>query len=580
MVLGTIFSNKSNSGITDRKPMKNILALLVLLMTFPALAQSTSQQTTPGVLTASGCPSGQHVCFKQYSSTNPLPVSVSIGTSGIACPSCANGQLLIGNASTSSFGINTLTAGSGITVTNGPGTITLSASGGGGTVTSVTFTGDGTLLSSTPSSAVTTSGTVAATLLNASAKSLFGNTSSSSGTPSYVTSPVVSGSMTAASHIPTGSSIPTDGLYLPAANTTGLADNSQPVVETVGVASAVDYLTVTNAATANPANLAIAAAGTDTNINLSLTPKGTGNIGIGTTAPLSKLSIAGNLALGSYGGGASTVAAPSNGLIVSGSVGIGSNSPTQPLEVVGQILATQIVGARGASSTASFSANGGWAQLNVGSTLNIHDNNPSQANFIASGNGLMLGNSTLAKSTVDIYGQIAIGTSYAGAIPAAPSNGAIIQGAVGIGTNAPTAGASLDLKYNTNSMLLPVGTTTQRPTGINGMLRYNSTSNVLEGFINGVWSALSSGSTGTPTCGTGCSSITSGSTDSRGSMTVTALATSAVVNFSATLPSAPFCGCSGSLSTSVASCTNTTSAITANLSVGVTGDVITWQCPQ
>jgi hypothetical protein len=37
---------------------------------------------------------------------------------------------------------------------------------GSGTVTSVTFTGDGTVLSSTPSSAVTTSGTVTATLAN------------------------------------------------------------------------------------------------------------------------------------------------------------------------------------------------------------------------------------------------------------------------------------------------------------------------------------------------------------------------------------------------------------------------------
>jgi hypothetical protein len=46
--------------------------------------------------------------------------------------------------------------------------------GGSGTVTSVTFTGDGTVLSSTPSSAVTTSGTLTATLANQTANTVLG----------------------------------------------------------------------------------------------------------------------------------------------------------------------------------------------------------------------------------------------------------------------------------------------------------------------------------------------------------------------------------------------------------------------
>lgn len=58
--------------------------------------------------------------------------------------------------------------------------------GGTGTVTSVTFTGDGTVLSSTPSSAVTTSGTVTATLATV-AKNTFlaGPTSGSNAAPTY-----------------------------------------------------------------------------------------------------------------------------------------------------------------------------------------------------------------------------------------------------------------------------------------------------------------------------------------------------------------------------------------------------------
>jgi hypothetical protein len=48
------------------------------------------------------------------------------------------------------------------------------AAGGSGTVTSVTFTGDGTILSSTPSSAVTTSGTLTAALATQTANTVLG----------------------------------------------------------------------------------------------------------------------------------------------------------------------------------------------------------------------------------------------------------------------------------------------------------------------------------------------------------------------------------------------------------------------
>jgi hypothetical protein len=68
-------------------------------------------------------------------------------------------------------------------------TIGTSGGGGSGTVTSVTFTGDGTVESSTPSSAVTSSGTVTATLANAAAGTVLGNATSSSAAPTYTTNP-------------------------------------------------------------------------------------------------------------------------------------------------------------------------------------------------------------------------------------------------------------------------------------------------------------------------------------------------------------------------------------------------------
>ena len=76
---------------------------------------------------------------------------------------------------------------------------------GTGTVISVTFTGDGTVLSSTPSSAVTTSGTVTASLLNAAANTLLGNPTFSSAAPVYTSSPTLSGTVSANALIATNS---------------------------------------------------------------------------------------------------------------------------------------------------------------------------------------------------------------------------------------------------------------------------------------------------------------------------------------------------------------------------------------
>jgi len=61
-----------------------------------------------------------------------------------------------------------------------------SSSGGSGTVTSVTFTGDGTFLSSTPSTAVTTAGTLSASLLTQAKNTvLAGPTSGANANPTF-----------------------------------------------------------------------------------------------------------------------------------------------------------------------------------------------------------------------------------------------------------------------------------------------------------------------------------------------------------------------------------------------------------
>jgi hypothetical protein len=64
------------------------------------------------------------------------------------------------------------------------------------------------------------------------------------------------------------------------------------------------------------------------------------------------------------------------------------------------------------------------------------------------------------------------------------------QDNVGIG-GAPNANAILDIN-DTGAILLARGTTGERPTGVTGMFRYNTTSNTLEYYDNSGWAGISS----------------------------------------------------------------------------------------
>jgi hypothetical protein len=66
--------------------------------------------------------------------------TVTVAQGGTGQTSYTDGQLLIGNTTGNTLAKATLTAGSGITITNGSGSITIAATGGGGGVTSVTGT--------------------------------------------------------------------------------------------------------------------------------------------------------------------------------------------------------------------------------------------------------------------------------------------------------------------------------------------------------------------------------------------------------------------------------------------------------
>ena len=87
--------------------------------------------------------------------------------------------------------------------------------------------------------------------------------------------------------------------------------------------------------------------------------------------------------------------------------------------------------------------------------------------------------------TVNTSGVITLGEGTNLVTIGTSSNG------VGIGSSIPRS--ILDISQNTGAVIVPIGTTGQRPaTPANGMFRYNSTNNNLEEYDNGGWQQLAS----------------------------------------------------------------------------------------
>jgi len=104
----------------------------------------------------------------------------------------------------------------------------------------------------------------------------------------------------------------------------------------------------------------------------------------------------------------------------------------------------------------------------------------------ASGNGLLTLNN----------GNFSIATITGTANSIAVTNGNGLSG------NPTIAIASNPILPGNAGVALPAGTTGQRPIGVNGTLRYNTDTGLLESYLNGAWTSLASGS--------GVTSITAG----------------------------------------------------------------------
>lgn len=108
-------------------------------------------------------------------------------------------------------------------------------------------------------------------------------------------------------------------------------------------------------------------------------------------------------------------------------------------------------------------------------------------------------------SKLAVKGNLSVGNSYT--TTAAPADGAIIQGAVGVGTLNPYSGAMLDVQSADKGILIPrVNGTGSVTSPANGMLVYNTQDNKFWYYDGTLWRELGNTSTG-PTGATGANGL-------------------------------------------------------------------------
>ena len=141
-----VLSNIAGSGIgvssaTGNVTVSNTGVLSAIAGSGISVSSATGNVTlaNTGVLSFSGGSTGL-LPSSATTGTVSLSGTLGVGYGGTGQTTYTNGQLLIGNTTGNTLTKTTLTAGSGVSISNGAGSITISATGSGGTVTAVTGT--------------------------------------------------------------------------------------------------------------------------------------------------------------------------------------------------------------------------------------------------------------------------------------------------------------------------------------------------------------------------------------------------------------------------------------------------------
>lgn len=210
--------------------------------------------------------------------TNNTAIGSNVGSTTLAT---GTGNILLGVDNTTD---TALASTSNTLQIKGTGTVVLSATGLNGTSPLPVFGGTGALTLPSGTTAQRPSATAGMIRYNSdstgSIEAFYNSTWNTLGSGGG--GGVNLGTSAAATN-PQRSSEAGTGLYSDTTSVVNISGTSHEIANFTGVASAVDYFQFTNSATANPASLQLAAAGTDTNENISLLPKGTGGVTLNTT---------------------------------------------------------------------------------------------------------------------------------------------------------------------------------------------------------------------------------------------------------------------------------------------------------
>lgn len=165
--LDEISTSAATAGATANEALASISALSDLVAPLVAAPPPTGGTVTS--VAASGGTTGLTFTGSPITTSGTLTLggTLAVVNGGTGQTSYTDGQLLIGNSTGNTLTKATLIAGANVTITNGPGSITIAATGGGGgggTVTSVSVVSAnglaGTVATATTTPAITLSTTV------------------------------------------------------------------------------------------------------------------------------------------------------------------------------------------------------------------------------------------------------------------------------------------------------------------------------------------------------------------------------------------------------------------------------------